>query len=85
MADELPLMSSAVALIRRHDDVLMVESRYPGEEATFWALPGGMLERGEDVADALVREMGEETGLSLVGPYTVAAMIWLRTDDGAPD
>jgi len=85
MADELPLMASAVALIRRHDDVLMVESRYPGEEATFWALPGGMLERGEDVADALVREVGEETGLSLVGPYTVAAMIWLRTDDGAPD
>ncbi len=85
MADQLSVMASAVALIRDDDSVLMVESRCPGEEATFWALPGGMLERGEDVADALVREVREETGLSVVGPHTVAALIWLRTDEGAAD
>jgi 8-oxo-dGTP diphosphatase len=85
MAEQVAVMASAVALIRRDDAVLMVESRYPGEHDTFWALPGGMLDRGEDVADALAREVREETGLSLIGPHTVAALIWLKTDEGAPD
>ncbi len=79
------LRVSAVALMRRDEDVLMVESRYPGEEKPFWALPGGMLDGGEDVADALMREVCEETGLALVGPPSVAAVIWLHTDEGAPD
>jgi 8-oxo-dGTP pyrophosphatase MutT (NUDIX family) len=79
------LRVSAVALIRRGDDVLMVESRYPGQEESFWALPGGMLDEGEDVTDALLREVREETGLALAGPSSVAALIWLRTDIGAPD
>jgi 8-oxo-dGTP diphosphatase len=85
MAEAHSVMASAVALIRRDDAVLMVESRYPGEHHTFWALPGGMLDRGEDVADALAREVREETGLSVVGPPSVAALILLKTDEGAPD
>ncbi|NLX49933.1 MAG: NUDIX domain-containing protein [Methanospirillum sp.] len=32
-----------------------------------WEFPGGRIERGEGVRDALVREVGEETGLA-VGP-----------------
>jgi hypothetical protein len=33
----------------------------------------------------LVREVHEETGLSLSGPPSVAALIWLPTDDATPD
>lgn len=30
----------------------------------FWATPGGEIEPGEDVREALVREVGEETGIA---------------------
>lgn len=43
--------------------------------ASWWGLPGGVLELGENILDALVREVKEETGLHvsatrLVGLYT---------------
>ncbi len=41
-----------------------VASRGPG--AGQWTLPGGGLRFGEDPLDALVREVGEETGLVVV-------------------
>jgi 8-oxo-dGTP diphosphatase len=52
----------AVAFLRRGDgQVLLVDQRHsPG-----WALPGGWLRRGEQPADAVVREVAEEIGLTL--------------------
>ena len=52
----------AVALLRRHDGTfLFVDQRHsPG-----WALPGGLLRRGECPDDAVVREVAEEVGVRL--------------------
>ena len=52
----------AVAAIR-HDDgrVLFVDQRHSGG----WALPGGLLRRGECPDDAVVREVEEEVGVRL--------------------
>ena len=52
----------AVAVLRKADGrVLFVEQRHsPG-----WALPGGLLRRGESPAEAVVRETQEEVGLGL--------------------
>ncbi len=52
-------------LLRRGDAVLLVCCRYEGEPAPLWVLPGGRQERGETIAQAVVREFREETGLRI--------------------
>ncbi len=54
--------AGAVVVFRRDDGaVLLVKQRHTGA----WALPGGLLQRGEDAATAAVREVAEEVGVRL--------------------
>jgi ADP-ribose pyrophosphatase YjhB (NUDIX family) len=55
----------AAAIIRFGDQLLMVRQAGPGEEP-FWTVPAGRVEPGEFVAEALVREVAEETGISVL-------------------
>jgi 8-oxo-dGTP pyrophosphatase MutT (NUDIX family) len=52
----------AVAVLRRGDGRLaFVQQRHsPG-----WALPGGLMDKGETPAHCLARELGEELGITL--------------------
>ncbi len=49
-----------------HDGSLLLVRRGHGPAAGEWSVPGGRLERGETVAEAVVREVREETGLECV-------------------
>ena len=52
-----------VGAIALHDGNLLLVRRGHGPAAGEWSVPGGRLEAGELVAEAVVRELREETGL----------------------
>lgn len=49
-----------------HDGSLLLVRRGHGPAAGEWSVPGGRVEWGETVAEAVVREVLEETGLECV-------------------
>ena len=86
----------ALVLVRSGSRVLLVRQRHTGA----WALPGGLLSRGEDADAALRRELQEELGLEsadlgpdlgpAVGvvidprPRRIDVLYLLDLDEGAP-
>lgn len=67
MPDHRPIV--AVGAVAVYDGELLLVRRGHGPAAGHWAVPGGRVEPGELVAQAVVRELAEETGLEGVcGP-----------------
>src|SRR3954454_3839677 len=72
----------AVAVLKRDDGrIALVEQRH----SLGWALPGGLMNRGESPAAALVRELAEELGgvldpLTLPVPYAAVSPLVRRVD-----
>lgn len=62
-------------MVHRRGRVLLLKRKNP-PNAGKWALPGGLVELGETVQEAAVREIREETGLSVV----VERLLDVQTD-----
>jgi 8-oxo-dGTP diphosphatase len=61
-----PLVQVAVGVLIAPDGAFLLTSRPPGKVyAGYWEFPGGKLEAGETVAQALARELHEELGLEV--------------------
>ena len=60
------LVQVAVGVLIRSDDSFLITSRPEGKAyAGYWEFPGGKLEVGETVAQALKRELQEEIGITI--------------------
>ena len=65
-----PVVDVAVGILFRPNGDFLLTSRPSGKAyAGYWEFPGGKLEAGENVAQALARELTEELGI-VIGPVT---------------
>jgi ADP-ribose pyrophosphatase YjhB (NUDIX family) len=79
-----PILAAAAIIVDQHSRILLEQRR----DNALWGLPGGAVEWGESVTQALHREVREETGLEvritrLLGIYSDPAIGQLiRFPDG---
>ncbi len=67
MAERVPV-DVAVGVLIRPDGAFLITSRPPGKVyAGHWEFPGGKVEPGETVEEALARELHEELGITIAG------------------
>lgn len=62
-------------IIKNENNEILIVKRHPKSKTDpeMWELPGGKVEKGEHFADALVREIKEETNLDVnVGDFAEA-------------
>ena len=61
-----PVVDVAVGILMKPDDSFLLTTRPPGKVYEgYWEFPGGKLEAGENVQDALRRELLEELGITV--------------------
>ena len=75
---------AVAAVIHNGDGRILLQRR---SDNGLWGLPGGSVEIGESVRDAIVREVREETGLTvevvrLIGVYSDPRIQIVRYPDG---
>lgn len=58
-----PFLAVSAAIIR--DGRVLVTQRARGPALGVWTMPGGVVEAGETLAEALIREIKEETALTI--------------------
>lgn len=63
---EPPRPEVCVGAVAIEDGRLLLIRRGHGPAAGWWSVPGGRVEPGETLAEAVVREVSEETGLEAV-------------------
>jgi ADP-ribose pyrophosphatase YjhB (NUDIX family) len=74
----------AAAIVQDGDGRILLQRR---SDNGLWGLPGGSVEIGESIRDAIVREVREETGLTvevlrLIGVYSDPKVQVVRYADG---
>jgi 8-oxo-dGTP diphosphatase len=66
-----------VSVFVRKDDAVLLVRRARPPFAGMWSFPGGHVEWGERLADAAIREVREETGVSIDQPARIDTIEFL--------
>lgn len=74
----------AVGAIVLRDDELLLVRRGRGPAAGEWSVPGGRVEFGEELHQAVVREVSEETGIDVVIERFLGWVERIGSEDGEP-
>lgn len=64
-AKKVPFYSLAVGIVRKNGRVLITRRKLDGLLGGLWEFPGGKLEKYEDAQSACIREIKEETGITV--------------------
>jgi mutator protein MutT len=80
MYPERPYLAVSAAIIR--DGHVLVARRAKGASTGLFTLPGGVVEAGETLHEAIVREVAEETGIT-IEPVALAGQREFITRDAA--
>ncbi len=62
---QTPLYNIAIGVVINHDRVLITQRRNDGLLGGLWEFPGGKIKKDETSAKACIREIKEETGLTV--------------------
>lgn len=73
-SDNIAIDHVAIAILRRDDCVVLVHQQTTGVAQPYWVLPGGLVEPGELVMDALIREVREESGAHVTAIAQLACL-----------
>lgn len=71
----------AVGAVIRHFDKILLVQRGHEPAARLWTLPGGMVQLGETVREALVREIREECGIEIVPERIIDVVDYIEKDE----
>jgi ADP-ribose pyrophosphatase YjhB (NUDIX family) len=73
-SDHVAIDHLALALLRHGDNLVLVQQQNPDDPEPYWVLPGGLVEGGELVMDALNQEVQEEAGVQVVSIRHLACL-----------
>lgn len=74
-----PVELTNMCMLRRADGYVLVQDRRDPNWGGL-TFPGGHVEPGESMVDSVIREMREETGLTILHPRLIGTKSWMQRD-----